>query len=125
MTTPARHRLDPRAAVRGYYAALDADDIEAVLEFFSGDVLYRRPGYARISGQAALRRYYSGERRLASGRHVVRSVVVDAQEAAAHGEWEGDVKDGGRASLGFAAFFAFDAQGRIREHTTYFFVPAL
>lgn len=116
---------DLRRAVQGYYDALDAGDTEEVLDFFSGDVLYRRPGYERFVGIEKLREYYEGSRKLAAGRHAVRAILVDGHDVAAHGEWEGDLKDGGRASMGFAAVFAFDANGRIREHTTYFFTPAV
>lgn len=116
---------DPRRAVQAYYDALDAGDIDAVLAGFSGDVLYRRPGYDRVVGLEALRRYYASDRKLAPGRHVVRSMVVEGNQVAAHGEYDGELREGGPRSVGFAAFFVFDAHGRIREHTTYFFVPAV
>ncbi len=116
---------DLRRAVQGYYDALDAADMDAVLDFFSGDVLYRRPGYERFVGIEKLREYYEKSRKLAAGRHHVRAILVEDHDVAAHGEWEGDLKDGGRASMGFAAIFAFDTHGRIREHTTYFFTPAV
>lgn len=114
-----------RRVVQGYYDALDAGDVDAVLEFFAGDVLYRRAGYDRFVGIDKLREYYQSSRKLAAGRHAVRGILVEGLDAAAHGEWEGDLKDGGRASMGFAAIFAFDGHGRIREHTTYFFTPAV
>ena len=116
---------DLRRAVQGYYDALDADDLEAVLEFFSGDVLYRRPGYDRMVGIDAVRRYYEESRLIAPGRHVLRTLVVEGHNVAAHGEWEGELKEGGRRTVGFAAFFVFDGNGRACEHTTYFFVPAV
>ncbi|MDO5711395.1 MAG: nuclear transport factor 2 family protein [Micrococcales bacterium] len=118
-------RPDLGRAVQGYYDALDRDDIEAVLEFFSGDVLYRRPGYEPISGLAALRGYYSDDRVLAPGRHVLRSVIVEGQNVAAHGAFEGELREGGRRSVEFAAIFVFDGNDRANEHTTYFFVPAV
>lgn len=119
------HGPDLRQAVLGYYDALDADDTEAVLEFFSGDVLYRRPGYDRMIGIEALRRYYEETRLIAPGRHVLRTVIVDGSNVAAHGEWEGELREGGRRSVGFAAFFVFDGNGRAAEHTTYFFTPSV
>ncbi len=118
---------DLRAAVQGYYDALDADDIEAVLSSFSGDILYRRGGYADMVGLNQLRDYYSSsERKIAPGRHVVRAILVEPPHAAAHGVYEGQLKDGGApTTVGFAAFFTFDSTGRISEHQTYFFVPAV
>ena len=116
---------DPRKTVQHYYDALDRDDLEAVLELFSGEVLYRRPGYEVIAGLERLRAYYSGDRKLAAGRHLVRDVLVEGQKAAAHGMYEGQLKDGERTAMGFAAFFSFDMNGRIAEHTTYFFTPAV
>lgn len=114
-----------RAAVEGYYDAMDRDDIDAVLAFFGGDVLYRRPGYDRIAGMDALRQYYASGRKLAAGRHVLTSIVVEGPRVAANGTFEGQLRDGRQTSVGFAAFFVFDANGRAIEHTTYFFVPAV
>lgn len=114
-----------RAAVQGYYDALDREDIDAVLDYFSGEILYRRPGYQPITGLEGLRAYYTKDRLLASGRHVVRALVVEGQTVAAHGTFEGELKSGERTTTGFAAFFTFDGGGRISEHTTYFFVPAV
>jgi len=116
---------DQRHAVQRYYDALDRDDLEAVLDCFSGDVLYRRPGYEVISGMEKLRSYYSGDRQLAPGRHLVRDMLVEGNRVAAHGMYEGQLKQGERTAVGFAAFFSFDMNGRIAEHTTYFFTPAV
>jgi uncharacterized protein len=114
-----------KAAVQGYYDALDRDDIEAVLDSFNGDVLYRRPGYPTIVGMDGLRAYYSSDRKLKAGRHVIKALIAEGPTVAAHGVWEGELKGGGTTSMGFAAFFGFDAAGRIDEHTTYFFTPAV
>jgi len=115
-----------RATVQGYYDALDRDDIDAALDYFGGEILYRRPGYPPITGLDGLRDYYTRGRKLASGRHVIREVVIDGTSAAAHGTFEGELKEGGRTTMGFAAFFRFDnARDRIVEHTTYFFTPAV
>ncbi|GAB97339.1 ketosteroid isomerase-like protein [Kineosphaera limosa] len=119
------HGPDLRRAVQGYYDALDADDMESVLEFFSGDVLYQRPGYQRMVGIDDVRRYYEQGRLIAPGRHVLRTLVVEGNNVAAHGEYEGDLKEGGRRTVGFAAFFVFDGNGRAAEHTTYFFTPSV
>lgn len=120
---PMQARL--RGAVQSYYDALDRGDMEAILRDFSGEVLYRRPGYEPISGLPRLRQYYTRDRQLAPGRHVIRAMVVEDSTVAAHGTYEGEVKGGGRTTVGFAAFFTFDASGRIVEHTTYFFTPAV
>lgn len=114
-----------RACVQGYYDALDAGDTDGVLEAFSGDVLYMRPGYDRFVGLEKLREYYESSRKLGEGRHMVRNILVDGQQAAANGMWEGQAKDGSRVTQGFGAFFMFGANNRITEHTTYFFTPAV
>ncbi|MBW3084744.1 hypothetical protein KEM60_00933 [Austwickia sp. TVS 96-490-7B] len=124
MATP-RTAADLRIAVQRYYDALDQDDLDAVLEGFSGDVLYRRPGYDTIVGIDQLRSYYAEERRLAPGRHLLRDVLVEENRVAAHGAYEGRTVDGEQTAVGFAAFFVFDANGRISEHTTFFFIPAV
>lgn len=120
---PLETRL--RQTVQGYYDALDRGDVDKILRDFSGDVLYRRPGYDPITGLEGLRRYYTADRMLAPGRHVLRAMVVEDTTVAAHGTYEGELKDGGRTTVGFAAFFTFDSGGRIIEQTTYFFTPAV
>lgn len=114
-----------RQAVLAYYDALDRDDLDSVLGCFSGDVLYRRPGYRTMTGIDQLRSYYENERKLAAGRHLVRDVLVEDAQVAAQGMYEGQLRDGDRMAMGFAAFFVFDGMGRISEHTTYFFTPAV
>ncbi len=114
-----------RQAVLAYYDALDRDDMDSVLGCFSGDVLYRRPGYRTMTGIDQLRSYYEHERKLAAGRHLVRDVLVEDAQVAAQGMYEGQLRDGDRMAMGFAAFFVFDGMGRISEHTTYFFTPAV
>lgn len=114
-----------RRSVQGYYDALDAGDTEAVLDFFSGDVLYMRPGYDRFVGMDKLREYYENSRKLGQGRHILRTIIVEGQQAAAHGTWEGETKDGSRVTQGFAALFAFGTHDRITEHTTYFYTAAV
>ncbi|WP_240322715.1 nuclear transport factor 2 family protein [Austwickia chelonae] len=111
-----------RRTVQRYYDALDRDDLEAVLECFSGDVLYRRPGYPVMTGSEQLRAYYSEERRLARGRHSVRNLLVDGQQVAAQGTYEGELREGDRMTVDFAAFFVIDGNDRICEHATYFYV---
>lgn len=120
---PAQVRL--RRTVQEYYDALDRGEVDEILRDFSGDVLYRRPGYAPIRGLSKLRDYYQADRKLEPGRHVLRAMVTEDSTVAAHGVYEGELKDGGRTTMGFAAFFSFDASGRITEHTTYFFTPAV
>ncbi|GAB76864.1 Ketosteroid isomerase-related protein [Austwickia chelonae] len=111
-----------RRTVQRYYEALDRDDLDAVLECFSGDVLYRRPGYPVMTGSEQLRAYYSDERRLARGRHSVRNLLVDGQQVAVQGTYEGELREGDRTVVDFAAFFVVDGNDRICEHATYFYV---
>ncbi len=114
-----------RQAVLAYYDALDRDDVEAVLACFTGDVLYRRPGYPTMAGIDQLRAYYETDRKLAAGRHMVRDVLVADFQAAAQGMYEGQLRDGDLMTMGFGAFFDFDGAARISEHTTYFYTPAV
>ena len=54
-----------------YYTAVDSGDVEAVLDCFSDDAVYRRPGYEPIVGREGLRDFYSGVRVIDSGAHEV------------------------------------------------------
>lgn len=44
-----------KAHIHRYYEAVDAADVEGVLDIFTPDATYRRPGYPDIVGADALR----------------------------------------------------------------------
>lgn len=118
------------AHVRRYYDVVDADDVAGVLDIFTDDATYCRPGYEPMVGREALREFYEGERVIETGRHTVLSLLVDtsratgdADEAFVRGSFEGRLKNGQTATLQFADFFRFAADGRVSYRHTYFYAP--
>ena len=120
-------RSSAEAVVRAYYAAVDADDVETLIGLFAADATYERPGYEPFVGHEALRAFYTGDRVIASGKHTLDAVVVDAtgEQVAVHGRFEGTLKDGSAASVGFADFWVLDETGRALTRRTFFDSPAV
>ena len=120
--------MHPAETVARYYETVDAGDVEGVLALFTEDAVYARPGYAPFEGHEALRAFYAGDRVIESGRHTVEHMVVQDDGAAeprvaVHGRFEGRLKDGSDASLRFADFYTFAADGRFASRDTFFFAP--
>ncbi|WP_374928060.1 nuclear transport factor 2 family protein [Kytococcus sedentarius] len=115
------------AAVRAYYVAVDADDVDTLIGLFTPDATYERPGYEPFVGHDALRAFYTGDRVIASGEHVLDMVVADEEggQVAVHGRFEGTLKDGSAASVRFADFYLLDAQSRFTRRTTFFHTAAV
>lgn len=125
--SPAERTAALEAAVRAYYRAVDADDLEALLALFTPDAVYERPGYEPFEGHEALRAFYAGDRVIASGEHVLESVVADpaTSQVACHGRFEGTLKDGSATAVRFADFYELDDVARFTRRTTFFGVPAV
>lgn len=116
---------DLEGRTRLYYDLVDAGDVEGVLGWFAEDAVYHRPGYAPMQGRGALAAFYGGERVIESGRHVLDEVIVEGSRVAVRGRFEGTLKDGSAAALGFADFIVYDPDGRACERRSYFEVPAV
>ena len=117
--------MDLAERTRHYYATVDANDVEGVLDWFAEDAVYHRPGYEPMVGRAALAEFYGGERVIAEGRHTLDELVVDGSSVAVRGSFTGRLKDGSERTLGFADFIDYDQHGRARERRTYFAVSGV
>jgi len=117
--------MDLVAITRGYYDSVDAGDVNAVLDWFSEDAVYHRPGYEPMQGRAALTQFYGGERVIESGAHRLDQLLVDGSSASVRGVFAGQLKDGSQVTVGFADFIDYDADGRARERRSYFDRPAV
>ncbi len=115
---------DVRDRVRQVYARVDAGDVEGLLDLFSDDVVYDRPGYPSLVGRDAFERFYRTARVIREGVHVPDSVVVDGDgRVAVQGRFTGVLKDGRAVDLRYADFFRAGADGRFDRRDTYFFSP--
>lgn len=109
--------------VRRYYQLVDEGDVPGLLQLFSPDVVYERPGYEPIRGRAALEDFYRDVRVIVSGRHSLRSLVCADAEVAVQGDFAGVLRDGDNVRLRFADFFQVTADGLFSRRNTYFFQP--
>ncbi|MFC7240228.1 nuclear transport factor 2 family protein [Saliphagus sp. GCM10025317] len=119
---------DPEALVRRYYDRVDADDVEGLLELFSGTITYERPGQDPIEGLEELRTFYERDRPLEDGEHSLDAVIVDGEgddggnddgnRVAVRGRFSG-VQDGEPVSFGFADFHELNADGVIENRWSY------
>lgn len=109
--------------VRLYYEFVDGGDVAGLLDLFTPDAVYHRPGYAPMSGRAEMAKFYQGERVIESGAHTLRSVTADDSGVAVHGEFAGVLKDGRQVSLRFADFFTVTDEGLFSRRDTFFFAP--
>lgn len=114
-----------RQRALAYYTAVDGGDLDALLDVFSADATYLRPGYPPIVGRAELRTFYAGTRVIDSGTHTVETAVVEGDQAAVRGHFSGVLKDGSQVEVGFADFLVFDDEARVFERITLFQVPAV
>lgn len=118
-------RSAAEAAVRSYYQAVDADDVDTLIGLFAEEATYERPGYEPFVGHDALRAFYTGDRVIASGAHTVDALLVDGDQVAVHGRFEGTLKDGSASAVRFADFYVLDEQARFTRRTTFFHTAAV
>lgn len=120
---PARAEATPEDTVRSYYALVDAQDFDALVDLFAPTAVYRRPGYEPLEGRKALADFYGGQRVIVEGRHAITELVAEGTKVAVNGRFHGIVKGGGEVDLRFADFFALDPEGRFAARDTFFFAP--
>lgn len=113
-----------RDIVTAYYAAVDAGDTALLLEMFHPEIEYRRGGYPPIRGHQELRVFYEDVRMIASGRHLVRSMLVDGPDVAVRGTFTGLSHSGEHLAADWADFFTID-RDLIRLRATYFMTPGV
>lgn len=110
-------------SAREYYRQVDRSDIDAVLALFSDAVVYHRPGYPTVRGQAELRDFYCDHRIIERGRHTVDTILIDYPHVAVNGHFTGALRTGKTVSLRFADFFEVGPDGRFVRRDTFFFTP--
>ncbi|SDQ92770.1 nuclear transport factor 2 family protein [Natronobacterium texcoconense] len=106
---------DPETIVREYYDLVDADEYGDLVDLFTDDVRYERPGQGTIESRGALRTFYEEERPLEEGSHEVHDVVVDEDSegrvtVAVRGSFSGRQNEE-PVELGFADFHELNDAG--------------
>jgi uncharacterized protein len=110
--------------VCGYYKAMDLGDLSVALACFAPTAIYRRPGYEALLGLDAIHRYYQETRIISSGSHRIDSLIVDGDEVAVQGAFEGQGHAGQRLVTRFADFWRF-GDDLVLERNTYFDAAAV
>jgi steroid Delta-isomerase len=127
MTAPAASqqtsRVSGAAQVQRFYEYVDADNVAALVELFTEDCEYHRPGYPPRSGRTELATFYQEERVIRSGSHSLTALIVDGSHVAAHGRFDGELHSGVTISIGFADFFEMAGDGLFSRRHTYYFAP--
>ncbi|MDU0293751.1 nuclear transport factor 2 family protein [Saccharothrix longispora] len=111
------------ARVVRYYELVDDGDIPGLLDLFTPDAVYERPGYPAMTGREELDSFFSDKRVIAGGKHTLRETVAGEDVVAAHGDFTGTLRDGREVSVRFADFFTVGEDGRFSRRDTYFFSP--
>lgn len=121
-----------RRRTMDYYGFVDSGDVPGLLDWFSHDAEYRRPGYEPMRGTEELRAFYDGDRVIDSGVHQLDALIVDPTDdghVAVRGRFTGSLKDGTDVEVGFADFIDYrveqDGGLRARLRVTYFDSPAV
>ncbi|SDG84115.1 Ketosteroid isomerase-related protein [Lentzea fradiae] len=110
-------------SVHRYYELVDAGDVAGLVNMFSPDATYRRPGYAPMVGHDEMSAFYGGARVIREGRHTIDKVVESTNEVAVYGRFAGVLHDGSNVDLRFSDFFEFTDDGRFARRDTFFFAP--
>ncbi|HEX6355793.1 nuclear transport factor 2 family protein [Actinophytocola sp.] len=106
-----------------YYDLVDSGDVPGLVNLFTEDATYCRPGYDPLVGHGELERFYRQQRVIREGRHQVSTVVHEGAQVAVHGEFVGVLLDGRDVHLRFADFFQMSPEGRFSRRDTFFFAP--
>lgn len=107
---------EPEAVVREYYQTVDDERYDDLVELFTEDVRYERPGQGAIAGREELREFYLEGRPLDDGTHEVHDVVVDGDTVAVRGSFSGRQGEE-TVAFGFADFHEFEGGAIARRYT--------
>ncbi|MFJ3904469.1 nuclear transport factor 2 family protein [Streptomyces sp. NPDC090025] len=129
MTTAATHPFGETGTSPGvrqvlrFYAYVDGGDAVAMSELFAPEAVYTRPGYEPFLGPAGLLRFYTVERTIREGGHVLDRIVEQGRDIGVFGEFHGVLHSGAPVDLRFADYFGLGEDGLFVRRDTYFFAP--
>ena len=107
------------AAPQSYFDAVDAMDLDGVLEHFADDAtLTVQTDHVTFTGAEEIRRMFSDFFEASTMiRHEIRNIVVEeaAGKVATEQGYIGDLKDGSHNDMHNCNFFDFDADGKFKR----------
>lgn len=115
---------DHAATVRAYYAAWLADDMDAVMNLCTEDVIAVNVPIGPVNGKAAVRKFFTKfQNRISDKRYDIHRIVADETCCTVEGV-ENYVRDGRQVSLPYMSTFLF-RDGLICEWRDYFDLKTL
>ena len=115
-TQPALSREALAAAPASYFRAVDAMDVDAILEHFADDAtLTVQTDHVTFAGADEIRRMFTDfSGASVSIFHEIKNIVVepDARKVATEQSYIGELKDGTKNDMHNCNFFDFDADGK-------------
>lgn len=112
-------QAQPERTVRRYFRAVDAGDTATLLELFTEDAEYERQGTPTLRGKDALRKFYTEDRVIASGRHTLEDVCLGTDWVAVRGTLRGTLRSGEDVEIEFTDWYHL-RDGRIDRRQTLF-----
>jgi steroid Delta-isomerase len=109
--------------VMKYYQLVDLGDVAGLVELFTDDAEYHRPGYQPLVGRFELEDFYRNQRVIREGQHTITGLVASDECVAVQGEFTGSLRDNRTTHLRFADFFRFSPTGQVSRRDTFFFTP--
>jgi steroid delta-isomerase len=122
-TSPTAPTSSGELLVRRCYELVDANDVPALVALFQPDAVYCRPGYPPFVGRDQIHGFYAMGRKFRGGKHALTALLDSGDRVAVHGEFSGELRDGGEMQLRFADFFEIGDDGRFSRRDTYYFAP--
>lgn len=110
--------------IQSMFEAIDGRRWGLLSDIFGPEILYERPGYEPLAGIERVLKFYTEERIIASGQHMLEQLVINGPHAACWGTFAGAHHNGQELRERFADTYLIEG-GRVLVRTTYFFRPAI
>jgi ketosteroid isomerase-like protein len=113
-----------QSRIRDLFRIIDAREWSLLRTVLHPDVVYARPGYPPFVGVDRVLQFYEHERVVASGSHLLTTLVASDGAAACAGRFVGTHRNGSSIDEEFADVYRFDGP-LIVHRQSYFFRPAI
>jgi steroid delta-isomerase len=109
------------ARVLSHYQLVDEGELDAVIDLYAPDTVYRRPGYEPFRGRDAVAEFYLRLRQIQTSSHRITAVVAEGENVAVQGEFRGTGVRGEPIDLRFSDFFVIGPDGYFTARDTFYF----
>jgi|JRYF01.1.fsa_nt_gb ketosteroid isomerase-like protein len=116
--------MDHAGVIHAYFKLVDERQFDQFGTIFHDEIIYDRPGYQPLIGLKAVIRFYQRKRRIKSGGHTIEGLIINGDQAACWGRFEGKTRRDKLIDERFADIYQF-RDGKIFRRTTYFYRRAI